>query len=266
METVTIYGIMYLGIIVAYITFCITVYVILNRRYNERIQIAYSYVDKIREELYRRKYMITNEKSLEQLLIPTTEDKHYEEFLDVFINLLQKKYKEYQFQLGKPAEDDYISGYNLAFIIHPQEHPDEHEELFRLAVNYSLDIDHLNELFVERVKTGDVVELGDDIVISEEGTGTTTILQGGTVQAFINFRTTEEVEKSKEQETKEEEERKKEREELKKKQEARKEAYDALREATKALEEVNSETKERFPELPETVKRAQNAFKELLDD
>lgn len=138
--------------------------------------------------------IIYNEQSLEELLVDTATEQDYETYVGEVVKIVQDLYKNYQFLRQDPAENDYQSGYFLAFQIIRAEYPVEYENLFRMAVGKGLDERKINKMFVEKVQNGEVLALGD-CKIDSTGTGMSSILQAMELRVNITFAPTAYFEK-----------------------------------------------------------------------
>lgn len=138
--------------------------------------------------------LLYNKKSLSELLVESTSEKDYTEFIEKVTTIVKDLYANYQFLRQDPAPDDFQSGYFIAFQIIRGEYPTEFEQLFRMAIDKGLDERKINKLFIEQVEQGNVLELGD-CVIDPMGTGLSSILQADTVRVNITFAPKEYAEK-----------------------------------------------------------------------
>lgn len=138
-----------------------------------------------------------NSKSLSELLDDRAEEQDYQKFLDGIILIVKKLYRDYKFVQQHPAEGDTQSGYYLALQIFSHENPEEYDELFRLAVDKSLDPYKLSDMFVKKLAAGEVIALGD-AVIDEANSGLSSILQGQDVRVNITYAPKEYMERKQE--------------------------------------------------------------------
>lgn len=196
---------------------------------------------------------ISNNKSLSAMLVQEATEADYNEFVDKVSEIVRELYKNYQFLRQDPAPDDFVSGYFLAFQIVHEQYPVEYEYLFRLAIDRGLNPVKINEVFVERLSEGKVLDLGDTIVYKGVS-GISSILQGEAVRVNITFATPEYYEKGKElqeKQIKELDDRKaKQAEEAKQKDAILK----SLRVASEVLEQLTDEVAEKY-DMEELVKK-----------
>jgi len=222
-------------------------------------EIEYSNNNKLLEELNT----MENTKSLKELLTtePTQED--YEYFVNQVIERVQDLHKDFKFQLHLPNEDDKMSGYAVTYEIFAAEDLDFFEGLFQFAIAKGLKDKEVNNTFKEKVRNGEVIELGEGIEIDGSGTGMTSILQGDDMKIFISF-TTEEYREEREEAL---EEQKRKQEEHKQKQakiqEKREEAYQSLTQSTQALNKATNQMIEDNPELKELLEKTKEQYNNL---
>lgn len=126
-----------------------------------------------------------NSLTLQELTEVTDEPEAYTEYLEVITGIIKELYQKYRFIQGKPTIGDYQSGYYLSFTISRANLPTEYEFLFRTAISNSLNIDTVNSLFIDLVKDGSILDLGD--VEITEGTALSPATQGDDIIANIVF-------------------------------------------------------------------------------
>ncbi|AIA64268.1 hypothetical protein [Listeria phage List-36] len=187
---------------------------------------------------------IENTKTLEQTLNTVAEEKDYDLFLSTLAGVVKSLYKEYQFLRQDPAPEDKTSGNILIFQIFrgdPDGYAKDFDTLFKIAVDRNLEHRKISQKFFEWVEKGKFLELGDNIVISRDGTGVSSIVESVELKVFITFMTKSYAEEREEFLAKEKEKQ----EEAKKKEEERlalkEESYKALGEATEMLNTLMEE-------------------------
>lgn len=178
-----------------------------------------------------------NTKTLSGLLENHATEEDYKNFIETLIEVIKDLYANFQFLRQDPAEEDYFSGYFLAMQVIRQEYPREYESLFRLSVDKGLKPLKLSQLFVEYLKEGKVIPLGD-AVIDESQSGISSIMQGDTVRVNITFAPKSYMEKKQEILDKRKEDNDKEAKRLQEEAKDKDAALNAIRVATKVLEEA----------------------------
>lgn len=204
------------------------------------------------------KEMLYNHKSLSELLVETTNEKDYTDFINGITAIVKDLYSNYQFLRQDPAKDDFQSGYFLAFQIIRGEYPVEFENLFRLAIDKGLDMVKLNKLFVEQVVNGNVLDLGE-CVVDPAGTGLSSILQADTVRVNVTFAPKEYAEKKQQELDKLKEQSEKRLAEQKELAEQKDRALVSVRLATALLDELVDEIAEKH-ELTELVEKIKESM------
>ena len=203
---------------------------------------------------------LKNTNSLEQLLEVRAKEEDYDLALEMLIGEVKRKYEEFQFKFLKPQPGDFFSGYAVTFEILPGKDSEFLHNLFKLVIGKNLSEGKLADLFVEEVKKGNVIDLGD-VILDDTGTGMSSLLTGEPVTVAISFETEEYKEKRLERE----EEQKKEEEEQKAKQakfeELRMESHKALTEASVILKEMSAEIVKEHPEYLEAYERMRELYK-----
>jgi len=203
---------------------------------------------------------LKNTNSLGQLLDVKAKEEDYELALGMLIEEVKSKYADFQFKLLKPQQGDFFSGYAVTFELLPKEDHEFLHTLFKVVIGKNLSEGKLADLFVEQVKKGNVLDLGD-VTLDETGTGMSTLLSGEAVTIAISF----ETEEYKEERLKNEEEKKKEEEAHKAKQEKmeklRVEAHKAITEASVILSEMSKEIVAKHPEYLEAYNRMRELYK-----
>lgn len=203
--------------------------------------------------------LIMNNKKLDELTNKVATDEDYDIFVEKMGKLVKDLYENYQFLQQNPPEGDYTSGYFLGFQVIRAEYPVEYENLFRLAVDKNLNEIEINKRFVEAVKDGKVLPLGE-AVIDELQTGCSSILQAQEVRVNIVFGTKEymakQEEERKERQAKLEEERERAMEVLKTKDDV----LNTLRVTEALANELTDEVAEKY-DLMELVNSMREGLK-----
>lgn len=123
--------------------------------------------------------------SLEDLVKQNDKLEDYEQYLDIVIKLIKEKYRTYRFLRVSPTHGDFNSGYFLSFTMTREDYPEDYEYLFRSAVSKGLTDQKINALFLDRVKAGEVLELGDVEIV--EGTAISPATQADDIMVNIVF-------------------------------------------------------------------------------
>lgn len=132
---------------------------------------------------------ILNKNTLGELLALEPEDKHYEEYVGMVGKRVKELFEDYQFFLYEPDKADLVSGYLMQFQI--LGHEPIYNELFVYAMDSGLEMDKIDEFFLEALKEGDILPIGEGIILDEEGTGISPIKSGDDVRVIISFVTDE---------------------------------------------------------------------------
>lgn len=201
----------------------------------------------IMEETIMEKF--TNKKTLTELLQVTATEEDYKVFVKELLPLLDKLYKDYEFQLLKPTPDDFQSGYALGFQLFRMEMEETYDKLFRMAIDRGMTDAGITKEFLRAVKDGEFIDLGDAI-ISEVGTGVSTILTGEDLRIYVTFMTPEYKSKKDEHEAKIKEDLDKKKAEQEEYTEQRNKTYAALVDATDVLTSLTESVKEQIPGAP----------------
>lgn len=132
---------------------------------------------------------IINNHTLGELLALEPEDKDYAEFIKLTGERVRDLYDRYQFMLYEPEKSDLVSGFLVQFQI--LGHEDIYDKLFTLAMDRGLDMDEVDDHFYEELMKGEIIPIGEGIVIEREGTGISPIKTGDDVRVIISFLTDE---------------------------------------------------------------------------
>lgn len=132
--------------------------------------------------------------SLEHMITVEPTDENYETVIDLLVKLLRDTYKDYKFLLAK-SSDETQQPHFLQVVSNWHENPEIHKEVFKKSIEYNLDMGTLQRKFAERVAAGDVLNLGDVTVITDDGTGQPPTgvspinsgLEGGEIAFIISF-------------------------------------------------------------------------------
>ncbi|AHN66529.1 hypothetical protein Bcp1_052 [Bacillus phage Bcp1] len=114
---------------------------------------------------------IKNHMSLSDLVTNKPNDNHYDVVVNLLTSLARKTYQDYKFFIAK--SDDETKDYNFLQVVSKYEDdPYTHKLIFSKGVEHGLDSAELSKRFAESAKAGDVLRLGEDVVIlTEDGTG-----------------------------------------------------------------------------------------------
>lgn len=145
-----------------------------------------------------------NNKSLLELVTAEAKQEDYDKFVDLLVEHVKERYKNFEFQIMSPEVHSYANNYTLSFTLSRHGDRELYNKLFRHTMAKGLKEDEINKLIKERAKAGDIIELGEGIEIDEGFTGGTSILDGQDMTIFIAF-TTKEIRDKKEAKLKEEE-------------------------------------------------------------
>lgn len=132
---------------------------------------------------------VHNNNTLGELLSLKPTEKDYKNFIRKVSNRVQELYGDYQFFLYEPNKKDLVSGYLVQFQI--LGHEKIYNELFVYAMDKGLDMDKVDEYFLDEVKSGNVIPIGEGIIIDKTGTGISPIKSGDDVRIIISFVTEE---------------------------------------------------------------------------
>lgn len=114
---------------------------------------------------------IMNHMSLTDLVTNKAEDQHYDVVVELLTSLARKTYQNYKFFIAK--SEDETKDYNFLQVVSKYEDdPYTHKLIFSKGVEHGLDNMELSRRFAEHAKNGNVLRLGDEVVIlTEDGTG-----------------------------------------------------------------------------------------------
>lgn len=114
---------------------------------------------------------IKNYMSLTDLVTNKAEDKHYDVVVGLLAGLARKTYQDYKFFIAK--SEDETKDYNFLQVVSKYEDdPYTHKLIFSKGVEHGLDSAELSKRFAEYAKEGNVLRLGEEVVIlTEDGTG-----------------------------------------------------------------------------------------------
>lgn len=144
-----------------------------------------------------------NKHTLGELLTLKPTKEEYDKYVKMVGRQVRKQYKDYQFFMYEPDKSDLISGYLIQFQI--LGHEPAYEQLFTYAMDTGLDMDKIDEYFYEALIKGEIIPIGDGIILEREGTGISPIKSGDDVRVIISF-ITEEYKKRQDKAEKEKEE------------------------------------------------------------
>lgn len=114
---------------------------------------------------------IKNHMSLTDLVTNKAEDRHYDVVVELLTSLARKTYQDYKFFIAK--SEDETKDYNFLQVVSKYEDdPYTHKLIFSKGVEHGLDSAELSKRFAEYAKDGNVLRLGEEVVIlTEDGTG-----------------------------------------------------------------------------------------------
>ncbi|WPF70290.1 hypothetical protein BCVP_CDS0262 [Bacillus phage BC-VP] len=114
---------------------------------------------------------IKNHMSLTDLVTNKAEDRHYDVVVELLTSLARKTYQDYKFFIAK--SEDETKDYNFLQVVSKYEDdPYTHKLIFSKGVEHGLDSAELSKRFAEYAKEGNVLRLGEEVVIlTEDGTG-----------------------------------------------------------------------------------------------
>lgn len=220
----------------------------------------------IKEELLKgenlggdRDMGLKNKNNLGQLLEVKASESDYDVALEMLVKEVKDLYKDFHFKFLKPQDGDFLSGYAVVFELHPKGKDDLLHTLFKYVVGKNMSEGKLADLFVEEVKKGNVIELGD-VILDETGTGMSSLLTGEDVTIVISFETEDYQAKRKEQEELEDAEAEEQKAKQAKFEELRVESHKALVEASVILKEMSKELVEKNPEYVEAYERVKELY------
>lgn len=143
-----------------------------------------------------------NKHTLGELLALEPTEKEYRKYVKMVGEQIQKQYVDYQFFMYEPDKSDLVSGFMLQFQI--MGHEPEYDKLFKYAMDTGLEMDKIDAYFFESLLAGEIIPIGEGIIVEEEGTGISPIKSGDDVRVIISFVTEEYKELQEEQEALEE--------------------------------------------------------------
>lgn len=138
---------------------------------------------------------VENELTLSDLLNQEPKEDDYDEIIDILTELAQKVYSEYKFLIAKSPNEKEQANF-LQLVSNWAEEPETHKLVFSKAIDYNIDTPTLQKKFAEKVASGEVIDLGKDVVvITDDGTpqpptGVSPInsgLEGGEIAFIISF-------------------------------------------------------------------------------
>lgn len=141
---------------------------------------------------------IVNNNSLGELLALEPTEDNYKDYVEAVGDRVKELYLEYQFSMYEPDKSDLLSGYLLQFQILGQE--PIYNELFKQAMDEGLDMHEIDDYFYEALTSGDIIPIGEGIIIERDGTGISPIKSGDDVRIIISFVTEEYQERREEAE------------------------------------------------------------------
>lgn len=136
-----------------------------------------------------------NQLTLSDLINRKPKREEYEEVVEYLVKLAKETYESYKFLIAK-SSDETKEGHFLQLVSNYNENPKLHKKIFSKAMDYGVNMQILRKLFASKVAKGDVIDLGEDIVvITNDGeltppTGVSPInsgLEGGEIAFIITF-------------------------------------------------------------------------------
>lgn len=185
-------------------TIILVIFYLLVRSYyteeSDELQEARSIVDSIKsylnnEEEINLSNKLTNEMTLSDLISQDPTGEQYEEVVDILADIAEQTYKEYKFLIVK-SPDETKDAHFMQIQSSAEEMPTEHKLVFSKSMDYGLDMAVLRDRFSLRVAKGDVLDLGDEVMIILEDdtpqtpTGVSPVnsgLEGGEIVFNISF-------------------------------------------------------------------------------
>lgn len=203
--------------------------------------------------------ILKNKKTISGLLEKTATKEDYNLYVKEIGKAVKGLYADYKFQLLKPNSGDLMSGYAVAFQIFKEEDPKMFEGLFKLAIDKGFTDKEINKAFREAVAAGDIIDLGE-VILMEEETGLSSILRGDDLQIFIGFETPEYKEEREAAQAEIAERSQKDKETQDKYIEQREEAYKLMTEASALLKVMSAEIAEEKPEYLAAYEQVKNLY------
>lgn len=136
-----------------------------------------------------------NKLTLSQLLTKEPKEENYEEVISLLTELARKTYKDYKFLIAKSTDEKHEANF-LQIVSNWAESPKLHKLIFSKSIDYGIDMQVLQRKFAEKVEKGEVLDLGDEVVvITDDGTGQLPTgvspinsgLEGGEIAFIISF-------------------------------------------------------------------------------
>jgi len=133
--------------------------------------------------------------TLTGLLTNKPTDRDYAEILDMLVHLARKTFKDYNFLIAKSSDESKDTNF-LQLVSHSSEDPELHKRIFRKSIDCGAEYKVLVEKFADLVAAGEVIDLGDDVVvITDDNTGNPPTgvspinsgLEGGEIAFIISF-------------------------------------------------------------------------------
>jgi hypothetical protein len=138
---------------------------------------------------------LVNRLSLSNLLNNKPTNFNYNEVIAMLTQLAKKTYEEYKFFIARSTDETQQANF-LQIVSHSSEEPELHKRIFAKAVDSGMDIKELQQRFAEHVATGNVIDLGEDVVVilndggPQLATGVSPVnngLEGGEIAFIISF-------------------------------------------------------------------------------
>jgi hypothetical protein len=126
-----------------------------------------------------------NTMSLTDFLEQEPTEENYAEVNRLLGKMCRGLYEDYKYLINVAPKGQEEAHYNLMQLVSPyHENPELHREIFAKVVSYKLDYATMRDKFIESVKAGEVVDLGDNVVVLDDDgngdppTGVTPVMSG----------------------------------------------------------------------------------------
>lgn len=111
------------------------------------------------------------ELTLATLIHKKAVDSEYAEVVDLLAHLAKSTFQNYNFLIQKSTDETKEPHFmQLRSAFH--ESPHVHKQIFEKSIDYGIDYDVLVQKFNDKLKAGEIISCGDDVVIiTDDGTG-----------------------------------------------------------------------------------------------
>lgn len=147
--------------------------------------------------LMTEKQTVSNKLSLTDLVTRKATIEEYGEIIGLLTKLAKNRFDNYQFTYYPVSEDNQDKQpFFLQIISNWHDDPDLHKLIFAKGIDYGINMQMLQKLFAEEVRAGNVINLGEDVmIITDDGTNAlpTSVspinsgLEGSEVAFIISF-------------------------------------------------------------------------------